>query len=157
MQRFPMTQEGYQKALSELKNLKEVVRKQVIDEIEEARSHGDLSENAEYDAAKERQGFTEARIRELEYKINLAQVIDTSKLQGDRIVFGATVTISDLDSGDEQTWRIVGDEEADPKAQRLSVSSPLARALIGKELGDEVKFQTPRGLRSCEVVHVRYE
>ncbi|RMF16658.1 MAG: transcription elongation factor GreA [Candidatus Dadabacteria bacterium] len=157
MSRVPMTPEGYQKLTEELEHLKKVERPKVIDDIATARAHGDLSENAEYDAAKERQGFIEARIRELEAKIGLAEVIDPATVESDRIQFGATVRLLDLDTDKEVTYQIVGDDEADPKAGRLNVHSPVARALIGKRVGDEVEVHTPGGERAYEVLDILYK
>ena len=137
--------------------LKTVERPAVIQAIADARAHGDLSENADYDAAKERQGFIEGRIAELEGKIANAQVIDPAALDADgRVVFGATVEIEDLDSGDRVTYQIVGDDEADIKAGKVSVNSPVARALIGKSEGDTAEVQAPGGVRAYEVVNVGY-
>jgi transcription elongation factor GreA len=142
---------------SELHRLKTVDRPHVINAIAEARSHGDLSENAEYEAAKERQGFIEGRIKEVESKLANAQVIDPRLLDADgRCVFGATVEMEDLDSGEKLTYQIVGDDEADLKLGKISVSSPVARALIGKYAGDVAEVQAPGGLREYEILDVRY-
>ena len=158
MSKVPMTVEGAERLKTELQRLKSVERPAVIQAIAEARSHGDLSENADYDAAKERQGFIEGRISELESKLANAQVIDPAEVDADgRVVFGATVEIEDLDSGDRNAWQIVGDDEADIKAAKISVNSPIARALIGKEAGETVDVQTPGGLKHYEIVDVRYE
>jgi transcription elongation factor GreA len=155
---FPMTVEGAERLKAELQRLKSVERPSVIQAIAEARSHGDLSENADYDAAKERQGFIEGRIAEIENKLAGAQVIDPSTVDGDgRVVFGATVEIEDVESGTRRTWRIVGDDEADVRENKVSVSSPLARALIGKEEGDSVEVQAPGGVRSYEIVAISYD
>jgi transcription elongation factor GreA len=152
-----MTIEGAEKLKAELQRLKSVERPSVIQAIAEARSHGDLSENADYDAAKERQGFIEGRIAEIEHKLAGAQVIDPSTVDGDgRVVFGATVEIEDVESGARRTWRIVGDDEADVRENKVSVSSPLARALIGKEEGDSVEVQAPGGVRTYEILAVSY-
>jgi len=151
-----MTTEGYRKIEEEIRHLKTVERPAVIAAIAEARTHGDLSENAEYHAAKERQGFIEGRVMELEDLISRAQVIDTSKLSGDQIKFGATVTVVDEDTEEKAVYQIVGDFEADVKQGRISVSSPIARALIGKEAGDTVEVNTPGGGRSYEIVKVKY-
>jgi transcription elongation factor GreA len=152
-----MTVEGAERLKAELARLKSVERPAVIQAIAEARSHGDLSENADYDAAKERQGFIEGRIVELEAKLANAQVIDPADVDADgRVVFGATVEIEDLDNGERSAYQIVGDDEADIKAGKISVSSPIARALIGKSEGDAVEVQAPGGLRSYEVVQVSY-
>ena len=152
-----MTVRGAERLRSELQRLKTVERPAVIQAIADARAHGDLSENADYDAAKERQGFIEGRIAELEGKIANAQVIDPAAVDADgRVVFGATVEIEDLDSGDRVTYQIVGDDEADIKAGKVSVSSPVARALIGKSEGDTAEVQAPGGVRAYEVVNVAY-
>ena len=154
-QKIPMTPRGFAQLKEELAQLK-AERPRISKMIEEARGHGDLSENADYDAAKEKQGLTEARIRELETKIALANVIDPSKLSGDRVVFGATVTLSDTESGEEVTYTIVGEDEADVKAGRLAVTAPVARALIGKEVGDAARVKTPKGSRELEVVAIKF-
>lgn len=154
--RIPMTGEGYNRLQDELKRLKSVDRPAIIRAIAEARTHGDLSENAEYHAARERQSFIEGRLAELEDKIARAEVIDTSKLSGSVIKFGATVTLADEETDEEQTFMIVGEDEADVKSGRLSVTSPLARALIGKGKGDSVEVSTPRGAKSYEVVTVAF-
>ncbi|HSV18118.1 MAG TPA: transcription elongation factor GreA [Casimicrobiaceae bacterium] len=157
MQKVPMTVEGAERLKAELHRLKTVERPAVIQAIAEARSHGDLSENADYDAAKERQGFIEGRISEVESKLANAQVIDPQAVEADgRVVFGATVEIEDLDSGDRNAYQIVGDDEADIKASKISVNSPIARALIGKSEGDQVEVRAPGGLRNYEVRQVRY-
>ena len=158
MTKIPMTVEGAARLKAELQRLKSVERPNVISAIAEARSHGDLSENADYDAAKERQGFIEGRIAEIENKLAGAQVIDPSTVDGDgRVVFGATVEIEDVESGTRRTWRIVGDDEADVRENKVSVSSPLARALIGKEEGDSVEVQAPGGVRTYEIIAVSYD
>jgi transcription elongation factor GreA len=151
-----MTSEGYTRLQEEAKRLKSVERPAIIRAIAEARTHGDLSENAEYHAARERQSFIEGRLMELEDRIARAEVIDTSKLSGSVIKFGATVTLADEETDEEQTFRIVGEDEADIKDGRLSVTSPLARALIGKGKGDSVEVSTPRGAKSYEVVTVAF-
>ena len=151
-----MTGEGYNRLQDELKRLKSVDRPSIIKAIAEARTHGDLSENAEYHAARERQSFIEGRVMELEDKISRAEVIDVSKLSGGLVKFGATVTLADEETDEEQTFRIVGEDEADVKDGRLSVASPLARALIGKGKGDSVEVSTPRGAKSYEVVTVAF-
>ncbi len=151
-----MTGEGYASLDDELKRLKSIERPGVIAAIAEARSHGDLSENAEYHAAKERQGWIEGRIAEIEDKISRAQVIDVSKLSGKQIKFGATVTVIDEDTEDEARYQIVGEHEADVKSGRLSLTSPLSRAMIGKEKGDVVEVQTPGGVKSYEIVKVEW-
>ncbi|KXB31242.1 transcription elongation factor GreA [Dechloromonas denitrificans] len=158
MSKVPLTVAGAEKLREELHRLKTVDRPWVIAAIAEARSHGDLSENAEYDAAKERQGFIEGRIQEVEGKLSNAQIIDPKLLDADgRCVFGATVSLEDQDSGDAVTYQIVGEDEADIKAGKLSVSSPLARALIGKYAGDIAQVQAPGGIREYEIIDVRYE
>ena len=157
MTKIPMTVEGEKRLKAELARLKSVDRHAVIAAIAEARSHGDLSENADYDAAKERQGFIEGRIAEIEHKLAGAQVIDPATVDADgRVVFGATVEIEDADSGVRHTYQIVGDDEADIKGGKISVNSPIARALIGKTEGDSVEVQAPGGVRSYEILAVRY-
>jgi transcription elongation factor GreA len=152
-----MTVEGAERLKSELQRLKTVERPAIVQAIADARSHGDLSENADYDAAKERQGFIEGRISEVESKLANAQIIDPQTLEADgRVVFGATVEIEDLDNGDVNSYQIVGDDEADIKASKISVNSPIARALIGRTEGDTVEVKAPGGLRSYEVLRVRY-
>ncbi|MBA3995927.1 MAG: transcription elongation factor GreA [Candidatus Accumulibacter sp. 66-26] len=158
MSKVPLTLTGAEKLRAELHRLKTVERPSVIAAIAEARSHGDLSENAEYDAAKERQGFVEGRIQEVEGKLSNAQIIDPKLLDADgRCVFGATVDLEDQDSGDQVTYQIVGEDEADIKGGKISVNSPIARALIGKFAGDIAQVQAPGGLREYEVLDVRYE
>lgn len=158
MSKVPLTVAGAEKLRAELHRLKTVERPSVIAAIAEARSHGDLSENAEYDAAKERQGFIEGRIQELEGKISNAQIIDPKLLDADgRVVFGATVDLEDSESGDSVTYQIVGDDEADIKTGKISIGSPMARAIIGKYAGDVAQVQAPGGLREYEVLDVRYE
>ncbi len=157
MSKVPLTVAGAEMLRSELHRLKTVDRPKVINAIAEARSHGDLSENAEYEAAKERQGFIEGRIKEVESKLANALVIDPRLLDADgRCVFGATVEMEDLDSGEKLTYQIVGDDEADLKLGKISVSSPVARALIGKYAGDIAEVQAPGGLREYEILDVRY-
>ncbi len=157
MSKTPVTVQGAEKLRAELHRLKTVERPAVIAAIAEARSHGDLSENAEYDAAKERQGFIEGRIKELEIKVANAQIIDPRLLDADgRCVFGATVDLEDMDSGNVVTYQIVGDDEADVKEGKISISSPIARALIGKFAGDVAQVQAPGGMREFEIVEVRY-
>jgi transcription elongation factor GreA len=156
MEKVPMTGEGYRTLDEELKRLKSVERPAVIAAISEARSHGDLSENAEYHAAKERQGWIEGRIAEIEDKISRAQVIDVSKLSGGQIKFGATVTVVDEDTEDEASYQIVGEHEADVKQGRISVTSPIARSLIGKEKGDVVEVNTPGGVKAYEILKVEW-
>jgi transcription elongation factor GreA len=152
----PMTTKGHQRLLEELKRLKTVERPKNVREIEEARGHGDLSENAEFHAAKERQSLLDVQIREIEDKLARAQVIDISKLSGERVVFGATVSLADSDTGDKVVYQIVGDHEAEPKNGKISISSPVARALIGKSEGDEVQVRTPTGVRTLEILSVEY-
>ena len=155
--RIPITVQGAEKLRAELDELKRVKRQAVVAAIAEAREKGDLSENAEYDAAKEMQGHIEGRIAELEGKLPMLQIIDPKSLQaGDRIVFGATVELEDEDSGEVKTYQIVGDDEADIKAARISISSPLARSLIGKFEGDEVTCPAPKGLIHYAIVSVKY-
>lgn len=154
--RVPMTSRGYQRLMEELKRLKSVERPKNVREIEEARGHGDLSENAEFHAAKERQSLLDLQIRDIEDKLARAQVIEVSKLSGDRVVFGATVSLEDGDTGDKMVYQIVGDHEAEPKNGKISISSPIARALIGKSGGDEVQVRTPTGVRSFEILGVEY-
>ncbi len=158
MSKVPLTVTGAEKLRVELHRLKTIERPSVIAAIAEARAHGDLSENAEYDAAKERQGFVEGRIQEVEGKLSNAQIIDPKLLDADgRCVFGATVDIEDQDSGDAVTYQIVGEDEADIKNGKLSVASPMARALIGKYAGDIAQVQAPGGIREYEIIDVRYE
>lgn len=152
----PMTPRGYQRLMEELKRLKTVERPKNVREIEEARGHGDLSENAEFHAAKERQSLLDVQIREIEDKLARAQVIDVSKLSGEKVVFGATVSLADSDTGDKVVYQIVGDHEAEPKNGKISISSPVARALIGKNEGDEVQVRTPTGVRTLEILSVEY-
>ena len=158
MSKVPITLRGAELLREELKRLKTVERPAVVAAIAEARSHGDLSENAEYDAAKERQGFIEGRIAEVEGKLGNAQIIDPRALDADgRVVFGATVELEDTDEGETVTYQIVGDDEADIKQNKISLNSPVARALIGKFGGDVVEVQTPGGRREYEILDVRYE
>ena len=158
MSKIPLTLRGAELLREELHRLKTVERPNVIAAIAEARSHGDLSENAEYDAAKERQGFIEGRIAEVEGKLGNAQIIDPASLDADgRVVFGSTVELEDCDSGDSVTYQIVGDDEADLKQGKISLNSPVARALIGKFAGDVAEVQTPGGRREYEILDVRYE
>lgn len=154
-EKVPMTPQGAVKLREELARLKEE-RPKISREIGIARDHGDISENAEYHAAKERQGMVEARIKDIEDKLARAEIIDPSKLGGSRVQFGATVTLMNLDTDEENTYRIVGAEEADIDHGQISVSAPLARALIGKEVGDEVKVNLPAGTRLFEIVSVEY-
>lgn len=153
---FPMTAEGYQRLQEELKQLVRVERPKVVQDIAEARSHGDLSENAEYDAAKDRQGFIEGRIQELNNKIALAQVIDPASIKSDKIVFGAKVTLFDIDAEKEVTYQIVGEDEADIKQGKISITSPVGKALIGHSLDDEVRITVPSGTKVYEVTEIEY-
>jgi len=158
MSKIPLTLFGAEKLRAELHRLKTVERPGVIAAIAEARSHGDLSENAEYDAAKERQGFIEGRVKEVESKLANAQIIDPRLLDANgRCVFGATVEMEDQNSGDVTTYQIVGEDEADIKEGKISISAPIARALIGKYAGDIVQVQAPGGTREYEILDVRYE
>jgi transcription elongation factor GreA len=157
MRKVPLTTAGAQMLRTELQQLKAVERPRIIQAIQEARSHGDLSENAEYDAAKERQAFIEGRIAELEGKLANAQIIDPAHIDGDgRCVFGSTVELQDQDSEDTVTYQIVGEDEADIKQGKISISSPIARALIGKYSGDVAEVQAPGGVKSYEILDVRY-
>jgi len=152
-----MTVEGASRLKAELQRLKTTERPAIIRALADARGHGDLSENADYDAAKERQGFIEGRIKEIENKLAHAHVIDPKTIHGDgRVVFGATVEIEDADSGDRTSYQIVGDDEADIRMNKISVNSPTARALIGKHAGDEAEVQTPGGVRNYEILAVHY-
>jgi transcription elongation factor GreA len=155
-ERKPITRSGLSRLKDELKRLKFVERPKIVKEIAEARSHGDLSENAEYHAAKEKQSHVEGRIAQIEDSIAGAEVIDVSRLSGDRVVFGATVKLSESDSGDEVQYRIVGELEADLKQSKISVTSPIARALIGRSEGDVVKVQAPGGTREYEICGVEF-
>ncbi len=157
MERIPMTAEGHAALQAELKVLKSVERPNIIAAISEARSHGDLSENAEYHAAKEKQSFIEGRISELDDKLARADIIDISKLGGKKIRCGATVTIVDVDSEEKFTYKIVGEDEANVKEGKISVTSPLARAMIGKEEGDEAEVSAPSGARAYEIAKVVYK
>ncbi|MEP6654610.1 MAG: transcription elongation factor GreA [Myxococcales bacterium] len=154
--RFPMTPRGQQALRDELKRLREVERPKNVLDIEEARAHGDLKENAEYHAAKERQGFIEGRSKDIEAILAQAEVIDPSKLSGSRVVFGATVRLTDTDSGEAVTYSIVGDHEADIKAGRIAISAPLARVMIGKDEGDTVSLKTGKGTREYQISQVRF-
>lgn len=156
MQKVPMTKKGAERLQEELKNLKIVERPAIIAAIAEARAHGDLSENAEYHAAREKQSFIEGRIQELEYAVSCAEVIDTSTLKGDKVVFGATVLLMDEETEAEQAYQIVGQYEADLEKGLISVLSPLARALIGKSVGDSAEVSSPKGGRSYEILNVEY-
>src|SRR5213078_3143255 len=155
--RTPMTRGGYEKLKEELERLKRVERHAITRAIAEARAHGDLSENAEYHAARERQSFIEGRVGELEDKISRAEVIDVHKLSGKQVMFGATVTLLDEDTEEKIKYQLVGQDESDIRAGRLSISSPLARALIGKKVGDTVEVSTPGGSKSYEVVRLAFK
>lgn len=156
MKKVPLTKAGFDKLEAELKRLKSVERPSIISAISEAREHGDLSENAEYHAAKEKQSFTEGRILELQDKLSRAEVIDISKMSGDTVKFGATVNVADEDTDEEKTYWIVGEEEAEITKGHLSISSPLARALIGKKVGDSVEVTTPSGIKAYEILSIDY-
>jgi len=157
VQRVPITVEGYQKLKAQLRHILEVDRPQNVRDIEIARSHGDLSENAEYHAAKDRQGLLDAQKKNLEDRIGRAEVIDPATLSGERVVFGATVHLEDMDNDAEIVYQIVGDDEADPTQGRISISSPVSRALIGKEIGDEARVKTPGGIRVYEIMGVEFK
>ena len=157
MDKVPMTIEGFQKLEAELQRLKAVERPRIIQAIAEARSHGDLSENAEYHAAKEQQGLNEARVADLEDKLSRADIIDVTKLSGDSVKFGATVKLVDEDTDEKVTYQIVGEYEASVKEGKVSITSPIARALIGKKKGDSVEVTTPKGARSYEILGVKYK
>ncbi|CAK0742499.1 transcription elongation factor GreA [Azospirillaceae bacterium] len=157
MEKVPMTVVGYNRLQEELRHLKTAERPAVIKAIAEAREHGDLSENAEYHAARERQSFIEGRVMELEDKISRAEVIDVTKLSGKMVKFGATVTIADEDTDEETSYQIVGQDESDIKNRLLSITSPLARALIGKMVGDNVEVSTPGGSKSYEIVAIEFK
>ena len=157
MSKVPLTVNGAEKLRVELQNLKAVERPSVIAAIAEARAHGDLSENAEYDAAKERQSFVEGRIVEIEFKLSNAQIIDPKLLDAEgNVVFGSTVDLEDMQAGQKVTYQIVGDDEADLKVGKISISSPIARAMIGKYPGDVAEVQAPGGVREYEILDVRY-
>ena len=158
MNKVPLTVRGAEKLQAELKQLKTVDRPRIVQAIADAREHGDLKENAEYHAAREQQSFCEGRIKEIEAKLSNATIIDVTTLNAEgKVVFGATVDLADEESGEEVTYQIVGEDEADIKNNMISISSPIARALIGKQEGDVAEVQTPGGVRSLEVVEVRYE
>src|SRR5262245_7825152 len=156
-EKVPMTIEGFQSLETELHRLKTVERPRIIQAISEARAHGDLSENAEYHAAKEAQGLNEAKVLELEDKLARAEVIDTSKMTGSTVKFGATVTLEDEESGEKVKYKIVGDMEADVREGKISISSPIARALIGKAKGDSAEVTTPKGTRSYEILKLEWK
>jgi transcription elongation factor GreA len=157
MAKFPMTPRGQQLLKDELKRLREVERPKNVRDIEEARAHGDLKENAEYHAAKERQGFIEGRSRDIEAILAQAEVIDPAKLSGTKVVFGATVKLTDIDTGEDVTYTVVGDHEADIKSGRIAVSAPLARAIIGRERGESVSLKTGKGMREYEIIEVKFD
>ena len=154
MERIPMTREGYQSLKKELEHLKSVERPQIIRAIEEARSHGDLSENAEYDAAKERQAFVEGRVSELGYKLGNAEIIDVNNLPKDRAVFACTVVLENIDTGEDVEYQLVGPEESNIEQGRISVTSPLGKAIIGKKAGEEIVLNAPGGKRIYELVEI---
>lgn len=157
MQRVPMTPEGHAKLSAELKNLKENVRFQIVRDIEDARAHGDISENSEFEDAKHRQALCEGRILELESKVARAEIIDVTRIPpSERVIFGATVELEDLETENEVRYKIVGTDEADVKAGRISVTSPIGRALVGRQVGDEVSVETPGGVRHLSVNDVQY-
>jgi transcription elongation factor GreA len=153
---IPVTTEGYARLQEELKNLVRVERPKVVQDIAEARAHGDLSENAEYDAAKNKQGFVEGRIKELNDKIARAQVINPATIESSKIVFGAKVTLIDVDTDTEVTYQIVGEDEADIKDGKISITSPVGRALIGHEVDEEVRITVPSGIRVYEITNIEY-
>jgi transcription elongation factor GreA len=157
MEKIPMTAEGYSALEAELKHCQQVERPRIIQQITDARTHGDLSENAEYHAAKESQSINEGRIAELEDKLARAEVIDVSKLSGDTITFGATVTLIDEDTDKKTVWHIVGEPEADAKKGKISITSPLARALVGKKKGVQVEVVTPGGAKAYEIVKIEWK
>ena len=157
MARIPITKKGYEALQAELERYKKVERPKNIRDIEEARAHGDISENAEFEAAKERQSHIDGRIRDLEHKLAEAQIIDTSNLSTEKVVFGATVTVKDLQSDKEQRYTLVGQDEADLKNGKISVQSPVGRALIGKRVGDTVEVQTPSKVAEYEVLNICFE
>src|SRR5215475_4760769 len=157
MEKVPMTIEGFKKLEAELHRLKVEERPRIIQQIADAREHGDLSENAEYHAAKEAQGLNEAKVAEIEDKIGRAEVIDTSKLSGTTVKFGATVTLEDEDSGDKVKYKIVGEDEADLKSGKISINSPIARALIGKAKGENAEVTTPKSARSFEILKIEFK
>ena len=157
MQKIPLTLRGAELLKEELQYLKSVARPAVIEAIAEARSHGDLSENAEYEAAKEKQGFIEGRISEVEHKLSIAHIINPAEIHAEgRVVFGATVTLEDLETEESVRYQIVGEDEADIKLGKISVASPIARALIGKEAGDVAEVQAPKGIREYDIITVEY-
>jgi transcription elongation factor GreA len=156
MDRKPITKEGYQKLKDEVEHLTKVDRPKIIEDISTARAHGDLKENAEYHAAKEQQGWIEGRIQQVNFILANSDVIDTSTIESDSIRFGATVTYQDMDTEEEFTWMIVGEDETDIKNNKISIKSPIAKALVGKEEGDDVEIQTPKGRIEVEIISVDY-
>ena len=156
MDRPPITAEGYQKLQDELKHLIKTERPKIINDIAEARAHGDLKENAEYHAAKEKQGFIEGRIQQLNYLLGHAEVIDERSIHSESIQFGATVTYEDVGTGEQTTWKIVGEEESNFKQRKISYKSPIASALMGKEAGDEISIKIPKGNIEVEILSVEY-
>lgn len=156
MDRKPITRKGYEKLQQELQFLIKNDRPKIINDIEEARAHGDLKENAEYHAAKERQSFIETRIQQLNYLLANSEVIDISKIESNQVRFGATVTYEDVDSGETTTWKIVGEEESNIEAGEISILSPIAKALLGKEEGDDVTIKVPRGTIEVDIISVKY-
>jgi transcription elongation factor GreA len=154
MARSPITRNGYNQLHKELENLKKVVRPQVIKAIEEARAHGDISENAEFQAAKEKQSFVEGKIREIEHKLTNSEIIDNLNLSNDRVGFGSSVTLENHGSGDEVTYQIVGPDESDISAGKISITSPLGKALLGKEVDDEVRVQAPGGIKTYTLLKI---
>lgn len=157
MQKYPMTTIGHAALETELKHLKTVERPIIINAISVAREHGDLKENAEYHAAKEKQGFIEGRIQELESKLSLSHVIDVSQMSGDTVKFGATITIENVDTDEQSTYQIVGEDEANIKGGKISITAPIARAMIGKEAGDEFEVQAPGGAKGYEIMDVTFK
>lgn len=157
MDRKPITAKGFRKLQDELQQLIKVERPKIINDIESARSHGDLKENAEYHAAKEKQGFIEGRIQHLNHVIANSEIIDPTKVEAEDVRFGATVTYEDLDSGEEETWKIVGEEETDIKQREISIMSPIARSLLGKEVGDDVTIKVPKGAIEVEIISIDYK
>ncbi len=155
MNQVPITRKGYDALKEELSKLKKIERPKNIKAIEEARAHGDLSENAEYDAAKERQGYLEGRINELQYKLSNADIIETDDLPKDKVVFGVTVVLENIDSGEEVVYQLVGTDESDIKEGRISIASPLGKAILGKRLGDEIIINAPGGKRQYELVEIK--
>ena len=156
-EKAPMTRQGYEALMNELKHLRAVVRPQVIEAVRLAREEGDLSENAEYHGAKEKQAIIEAKIRHLETQLAHAEVIDTKTLAGDRVVFGATVEVREVDTDEEKTFRLVGADEADPQKGWISIQSPVGRALVGKQIGDTVEVRVPKGTLRYEIVSLAFE